>query len=408
MSPFVQNLPVKNILLFVVLLPLCLLALACDKNGESDPVPSVISIKGFEAPEGGQIAGQTTTFTLKITLDKASSKDISVDFKTADQTAVASVDYAAKNGTLTIPANATSATIDLNIFGDDIREADETFLVSLSNPVNATLSFPTGVITILNDDTLLPVANDGYATPQDYPGYDRSWADEFSGSAIDLTSWGYDIGGGGWGNNELEYYTDRADNSYLNNGYLVLEAKKENFNGRNYTSARMLSKGKRSFTFGRIDIRAKLPFGQGVWPALWMLGENIGQVNWPACGEIDIMEVLGHETTKLYGTAHWGPLGATASTYKTGSYTLTQSSFSEKFHVFSVIWTADQIEWYVDDVFYHRVTRAEITGGNNPFDKPFFFILNVAVGGNWPGVPDNTTTFPQRMIVDYVRVFKKQ
>ena len=119
-------------------------------------------------------------------------------------------------------------------------------------------------------------------------------------------------------------------------------------------------------------------------------------------------EVLGHETNKLYGTAHWGPLGATSSTYRTGSYTLSQGSFSEKFHVFSIIWTADQIAWYIDDVFYHKVARAEVSGGNYPFDKPFFFILNVAVGGNWPGVPNNATTFPQRMIVDYVRVFKKQ
>lgn len=381
----------------------CGLAPACDKE-EAPVVLPVISIKGTEISEGNQ----SSNLSFKLTLDKAGSKDITVDYQTANQTAMVGEDYEAKSGTLTIPAGTTTATIEVKVLGDELREPDETFLVTLSKPVNATLSFPTGIGTITNDDKFFQVVDEGYSTPTEYAGYERIWADEFSGAAIDLSNWGYDIGGGGWGNNELEYYSDRADNSYMNNGFLVIEAKKENLNGRNYTSARLLSKGKRSFTFGRVDIRAKLPFGQGIWPALWMLGENIGQVSWPACGEIDIMEVLGHETNKLYGTAHWGPLGATSSTYRTGSYVLPQGKFSEKFHVFSIIWTADQIEWYIDDTFYHRVTKAEITGGNNPFDKPFFFIMNVAVGGNWPGSPDNTTTFPQRMLVDYVRVFKKQ
>ena len=224
------------------------------------------------------------------------------------------------------------------------------------------------------------------AVAQAPAGYQLIWSDEFNGSTIDPTNWGYDIGGSGWGNNELQYYTNRPENAYLTNGNLVIEARKEKFDTRDYTSARLITKGKREFLFGRIDIRAKLPKGQGVWPALWSLGKNIDQVGWPACGELDIMELLGHEPNKTYSTVHWGPPGG-GSTNLSRSYTLPSGDFSQDFHVFSMVWEPDLIKFYVDDNLMSTITRANISG-NYPFNNPFFLIFNVAVGGNWPGNPD--------------------
>jgi len=246
----------------------------------------------------------------------------------------------------------------------------------------------------------------GRAWGQAPPGYRLIWSDEFNGATIDPANWGFDIGGSGWGNNELQYYTNRPENAFLNNGNLVIEARKESYGNNEYTSARLLTKGKRDFLFGRIDIRAKLPKGQGVWPALWSLGKNIDQVSWPACGEMDIMELLGHEPNKMYSTVHWAPPGG-GSTNLPANYVLPSGDFTDDFHVFSMVWERDIIKFYVDDNLVTTVTRANITG-NYPFNGPFFLIFNVAVGGNWPGNPNETTTFPQRMYVDYVRVFQQE
>jgi beta-glucanase (GH16 family) len=202
----------------------------------------------------------------------------------------------------------------------------------------------------------------------------------------------------------LQYYTSSIKNSFIADGYLIIEARSENYGSNKYTSARIISKDKRTFTYGRIDIRAKLPKGKGIWPALWMLGNNISQLNWPACGEIDIMELLGHESNKVYGTMHWGAAGG-PSTHIGSSYSLNSGDYSSGFHVFSLLWEVDKLTFLVDDIIYFTGTKAEVTG-DYPFDKPFFFIMNIAVGGNWPGNPDASTTFPQRMVVDYVRVFQ--
>lgn len=246
----------------------------------------------------------------------------------------------------------------------------------------------------------------GRAWGQAPPGYRLIWSDEFNGATIDPSNWGFDIGGSGWGNNELQYYTNRPENAFLSNGNLVIEARKESYEGRNYTSARLLTKGKRDFLFGRIDIRAKLPKGQGIWPALWSLGKNIDQVGWPACGEMDILELLGHEPNKMYSTVHWAPPGGGATNLP-ANYVLPSGDFTQDFHLFSMVWERDIIKFYVDDILITTVTRANITG-NYPFNDPFFLIFNVAVGGFWPGNPDATTTFPQRMYVDYVRVFQQE
>lgn len=259
-------------------------------------------------------------------------------------------------------------------------------------------------ITIsINNTTGIPTQ--GYTTPETYQGYRLAWKDEFEGNSLSA-DWKQEIGTGnnGWGNNELQFY--RAENTSVENGLLVITAKKENFSGQQYTSSRMITQGKRNFKYGRIDIRAVMPEGQGLWPALWMLGESISTVGWPRCGEIDIMEMIGGQPTNdrtTHGTIHWDNNGTYASFGK--SYSKPSGKLSDQFHVYSIIWDEKSIRWYFDDILYNTVdtTPAELS----EFQANYFFILNVAVGGRWPGSPNETTKFPQRMAVDYVRVFQR-
>lgn len=390
----------KNMLL---VLSLFICASCGDKNTEA-PLPTLptVSINSVTLFEGDAVA----TFPFKINLSKATDKDVTVNFTTKDNTALAGLDYEMQNGSITIPANSTEATISIVVIGDTVKQPDKQFDVVLSDPVNATLNTDKGTGTIRNDDTYVYVPLDGYITPESYAGYVSLWKDEFSGTAIDNTIWGYDIGNNGWGNNESQYYTNSPNNSFVSNGNLVIEARKENYQGSEYTSARLLTKNKQSFTFGRVDIRAVLPKGQGIWPALWMLGSKIDQTGWPNCGEIDIMEIIGSLPAEVNGTIHFGPQGATQSTKLTGTYTLPSGDFSEKYHVFSLIWSEDNIQILVDDISYFQATKAQV-GAIYPFNEPFFVIFNIAVGGNWPGYPDATTIFPQQMLVDYIRVFQK-
>jgi beta-glucanase (GH16 family) len=301
----------------------------------------------------------------------------------------------------------TEQDVAIAILGDTLFEKDEYFTITLSALSGATVTRTLIKGTILNDDQANPVVipKTGYTTPLSYPGRTLVWQDEFNGTTIG-DWWTFETGNGqsGWGNHELEYY--RQENASLLNGYLIIEARKESFGGFDYTSSRMVTKGKKEFTFGRIDIRAALPSGQGMWPALWMLGANIDQVSWPACGELDIMEVLGQQPDKLYGTAHFG-VDYMHHLQSGDATTLTSGDdFHKQFHVFSLDWQQDHIRWYVDDVLYHEITPASIAPANWPFNLPAFFIFNVAVGGDWPGGPGGATTFPNQMIVDYVRVFQ--
>lgn len=245
----------------------------------------------------------------------------------------------------------------------------------------------------------------GYTTPKSYSGYNLSWSDEFEGVSLDESSWTYETGTGnnGWGNNELQYY--RKENTRVEKGCLIIEAKNENFGGQNYTSSRLITKGKQEFEYGRVDIRAALPKGQGIWPALWMLGSNFQTSGWPACGEIDIMELIGGlgKDNTVHGTVHWDNTGNYAN--YGDHYTLSNGIFNDEFHVFSIIWNENTIKWYMDDILYNTI---DITPtALSEFHQNYFFIFNVAVGGNWPGSPDATTSFPQRMIVDYIRAFQK-
>lgn len=236
------------------------------------------------------------------------------------------------------------------------------------------------------------------------------WSDEFDGpegSAPDSSKWIHEIGDNGWGNHEWQYYTELRENSYLDGGgRLVIKAVKMPDGDKSYTSARMKTESLFSLQYGKVEARIKLPYGQGIWPALWMLGTNHEQVGWPDCGEIDIMENIGKEPSTIHGTVHGtGYCGADGIG---SSFSLPDGSyFKDDFHVFSVEWEETQIRWYVDGTLYFRLNKYELTGGRKwVFDHPFFLIMNVAVGGDWPGYPDDTTTFPQCMTIDYVRVYK--
>ncbi len=247
----------------------------------------------------------------------------------------------------------------------------------------------------------------GYQSATSYEGYSQVWSDEFDGSEVDENNWGYDIGGSGWGNNELEFYTNR--NAYLTDGNLVIRANKENYGGREYTSSRLKTQSKQTVNYGRIDIRAVMPQGQGIWPALWMLGSNFPTVGWPHSGEIDIMEMIGgngRENT-VHGTAHWYNQSSNQNASYGGNYGLPSGeTLSTNFHVFSIDWDSTSITWYLDNVQYHTMAIND-SSSLAAFRKDFFFIFNIAVGGNWPQYPDASTVFPQRMVVDYVRVFQK-
>ncbi len=248
--------------------------------------------------------------------------------------------------------------------------------------------------------------NTGYTTPASYPGYTLVWADEFDNNALDGNTWKHDTGDGcpnvcGWGNNESIWY--QSQNATVSDGFLTIEAREESAGGYDYTSSRIKTQGTQSFKYGRIDIRAKLPYSKGLWPALWMLGEDINTVGWPACGEIDIMELIGGTNNDgvSHGTGHWDSSG---HNYQGGSYYLSNGIFADEFHVFSIVWTSNQIQWFVDDNLYYTLDTS--TADKTEFQNPFFFIFNVSVGGNWPGYPDASTVFPQTMVVDYVRVFQ--
>jgi beta-glucanase (GH16 family) len=240
------------------------------------------------------------------------------------------------------------------------------------------------------------------------------WSDEFSGSngsAPDSSKWTIETGGDGWGNHELEYYTNRPQNTQIQNGSLVITALKETYTGkdgvtRNYTSGRMKTAGKFEQQFGRFEARIKIPYGQGMWPAFWMLGNNSGPVGWPGCGEIDIMENIGKEPAIAHGTIH-GP-GYSGADGIGSSFSLAKGRFADDYHLYAVEWELNVIRFYVDSNLYATRTPADLPQGTKwVYDHPFFIILNVAVGGDWPGAPDNATVFPQTMLVDYVRVYKK-
>lgn len=388
-----------------------IITFSCSKeNGDTEPVEVVLP--KVSILDASTIKTKTkNSLSFYVSIDKTFDKEVSFDYAFVNGTAIANEDYESKQGTVTIPIGQKTSNIEAIILGSELilREPNLVFTVALSNPKNCTFADDKGEASIITEDgNYLPTDTKGFATPNSYAGYSLIWSDEFSDDKLNENAWNYEIGNGigGWGNNELEYYTNNSKNIFLSEGNLIIEARKEAANGFNYTSSRITTKDKKEFTFGRIDIRAKLPKGKGIWPALWMLGANINEVGWPVCGEIDIMELVGHEAFRSHGTLHWKPISGT-NVHKGNFYDLSNTDYSKEFHVFSIEWEEDIIKWFVDDVKFFTMTKADLAGANYPFNEDQFFIFNVAVGGNWPGSPDNTTTFPQRMFVDYVRIFQK-
>lgn len=233
-----------------------------------------------------------------------------------------------------------------------------------------------------------PVVTD--TTKKVAPTYSLVWSDEFDGPNVDTSKWHFETGGGGWGNAEQEYY--QPDNATVSNGNLVITVKQQSVGGESYTSSRMTTQNKFSQTYGRVEARIKIPVGLGMWPAFWMLGNNINTVSWPTCGEIDIMEHINTDSL-IHGSLHWNG----------GNTTQQITSTPSAYHIYAVEWDKTEVRFYVDDNLYDTEPTASVAA----FQLPFFLILNVAAGGNWPGQTINTSLLPAAMYVDYVRVYKQ-
>jgi beta-glucanase (GH16 family) len=259
-----------------------------------------------------------------------------------------------------------------------------------------------------SDDNVVADPGDNDNNPLE--GFKLLWSDEFDGETIDNSKWEHEVNGHGGGNNELQYYTDRPENSYLSDGKLHMVALQEEYTGsdgkRYYTSARMKTQNTKSFMYGRIEASLKLPYGQGLWPAFWMLGLNNSEVGWPACGEIDIMEMVGGgdgRDNRTYGTLHWDDNGKRSSG---GNLTLGSGILHDEFRVYAIEWDEEKIDWYLDDELFFSLDLTD--PAMSAFQAHHFLILNVAVGGNWPGNPDLSTVWPQEMVAEYVRVYERE
>lgn len=388
----------KDMRLMFCILIFCQVLYAC--NGDDpivdSPLPK-LTLQQLTVEEGDE----TRPIFVDVRLDRPSVEVVSLTLLSEDGTAQAGLDFqAVQNVVVQFQPGTVVVPFRIEILGDEISEEDEDFTIRITQVKGAEVQTAEAVVTLLNDDAM-----SGYSTPESYPGMDLIWQDEFDGAALNAENWTHEIGGSGWGNNELEYY--RPENTFFEDGNLVIEARKESFGGRSYTSSRIVTRNKFDFKYGRVDIRAVLPSGQGIWPALWMLGSNIGSVGWPACGEIDIMEMIGGPSrdNTVHGTAHWSDADAQHAS-SGDSRSLSSGIFNDQFHVFSIVWSAGSIKWYLDDVLYN--TLSTTPGDMSEFRNNHFFIFNVAVGGNWPGAPNAQTVFPQKMIVDYIRVFQDQ
>lgn len=241
------------------------------------------------------------------------------------------------------------------------------------------------------------------------PKYQLVWQDEFEYSGLpDSSKWAYDIGGHGWGNNELQFYSERRlENARVEYGVLIIEARNEEMGGMDFTSARLVTKGQGDWLYGRIEVKAKLPFGKGTWPAIWMLPSNNDYGRWPKSGEIDIMEHVGFEQGKIHGSIHTEAFNHIAGTQKTSD--LVVDDTHENFHVYSIDWSSEKIDFLVDEMKYFTFDKTESVYSTWPFDHSFYLILNLAVGGNWGGQQGvDESIWPQRLEIDYVRVFQKE
>ncbi len=333
-------------------------------------------------------------FAIGLFISSCTSKSLTVNTEAPSNLSVTANVSTDNSGNVVFKATATNATTYDFDFGDGtfqtVASGEVTYKYTASGTYNVNvIAKNTSGKTISNSIDITVAVTQSLL-----------WSDEFNNSgAPDPSKWGYDIGtgGGGWGNNELQYYTNRTDNAEVSGGVLKVKAKKENFSGSAYTSARLISKGKFDFKYGKIEFSAKLPDGVGTWPALWMLGSSISTVGWPACGEIDVMEHRGMELNKIFGTVHHpGHSGGNAD-----GGTKVISGATTGFHKYTCEWTAAAIKFYVDDQVYYTFPN----NSSVPFNSNFFIIMNVAIGGNFAGAVDPALT-SAIMEVDYVRVYR--
>ena len=366
----------------------------------------------------------TTNFTegidefvvVNLSLENEIDSLVFVNYKTVSISAEEGKDFEATSGILVFSKDDAShkQSIFIDLLDDDKYEEEENFEIQFTTDSLVNLEKDKITITILDNDEQI-TDNDfpGYLTPKSYDGWKLLWADEFGGETLDLDKWNVIVGNGcpslcGFGNNEFQYY--RAENIELVNGLLTIHALKEDFQDRHYTSARILTQDKFFYTFGRMDIRAKLPYSQGLWPALWMMGQNKKTVGWPECGETDVMELRGAIPNTTSSTLHYKNASGKHQNTAVKKHVLEEGNYSDEFHVFTTIWNEHKIEFFVDDIRYHTVFFSSMNFYNNTnsFLKDFFILMNVAVGGNFGGNPDSSTQWPQKMEVDYVRVFQKE
>lgn len=365
-----------------------------------------------------KISAGITAIALAVGLGACSGDDSpsSAEFAETSSSSIISAESSAESSSSVIPASSEKL---LSSSSEDAIESSATSSSSVilssdsreESSDSRSSSSSTAVQSSNSVETASSSSSETTSSSSAGPSAQYLWNDEFEGDAIDTSKWTYDIGTGasGWGNNEWEYYTSRKENAYVKDGVLHIRAQKEDYEGSKYTSARMLTKGKFAFKYGTVEARIALPTGKGIWPAFWMLGENFDTVGWPACGEIDIIEAVNSEN-KIYGTNHWAN-GSEYATYgnNTGNYRNQKYELDiTQFNTYKFTWDEKYIRMFVDDFMYHEILIENNEGDTEEFHKPFFFLLNVAVAGNWPGFEVDDTQFPNEMLVDYIRVGSRQ
>ena len=391
---------------------LILIFLVCESPGIPVNLPELIA---FKMKDTLVYEGLEKQLLLEVAGTSGMTGPVYVEYETREGTAIAGEDFTPTTGILAFvnPGVKEKQLVHLEILDNQRFEEEEYFDVSFNFDSTGIFLSDSLRIFILDDDPQL-TDNEfpGYTTPMEYEGWKRIWSDEFGGESLDKNNWTPIVGNGcpekcGFGNNELQYY--REENMELGDGQLTIHVLQETFGTNQYTSSRIMTKDKFFFLYGRVDIRARLPYSQGLWPALWMMGQNREEAGWPECGEIDIMELRGGIPNKVGSNLHYANAQGKHQNAGAKTFELDQGNFSDEFHVFSMIWDDQKIEFFVDDVKFNTAFFSSLNIGTmeNPFRKDFYLLMNCAVGGNYGGNPDETTQWPQQMQLDYVRIFQK-
>lgn len=391
-----------------------MLLLANCQDPESN-VPIITAKPVIHIADGFALEGTTGTLRVDVQVVGSHRQPIIVQYTTKSVTATKGEDFLDVTATLKFESTDTLETksILLKIIDNDVFEQEEYFEVHFTTDTTV-VSLDKSIRVWIKDDDIDFRDNNlsGFITPINREGWSLLWSDEFGGTGLDMEYWTPVIGNGcpnlcGFGNNQKQYY--RAENLAIDSGVLTFTALPEDFENNHYTSGRITSLDKFTFTFGRVDIRAKLPYSKGVRAALWMQGQDVDMVGWPERGEIDLMELRGDMPNTVGSTVHYKNINGKHVFPPAKKYTLDSGNFSDEFHVFSMVWEEDKIDFYVDEIHSGTITFSNFNffENKNPFLKENYILFNVAVGGVGGGDPDNTTIWPQKMAVDYIRVYQQ-